>query len=270
MRRTLIVTFLFAGLVPALSQISLDDVPTAVELSRGAVVPIICRDFPWPKDSVQFGTGFLFGDGVTFVTITCEHVVAEKDTLGHTLRYLPLIFAHFNGIDSSAVPIRMRIAYADERNDFAILSSWPDSANRAQMSHVFYKIITPSQSAPMDSIKEGEPILYVGYPMFLGVGTRNHPLSRLGIVAQRVKGLSYFLIDGFAQNGHSGSPVFVLRNIRGQLGRILVGITRGYPKEFSEIVQRTGFVTEPTRKAVTNPGFTVVTPMDEILRVWKK
>jgi hypothetical protein len=270
MRFTILVLILVTVANPTLSQIALDDIPSAIKMTRGTAIPVICRDSLWRQDSVQFGTGFLMGNGSKFVTITCEHVLAEKNPAGRTVRYLPLIFAHFNTVDSSAISIRMTLAYADEQNDFAILLPSSELANLARISRLFLSYVTRSQTLPADSLKEGEPVVYVGYPLFLGVGKRNYPLSRLGLIAQRVNGLPYFLIDGFAQHGHSGSPVFALRSKEDKFARILVGITRGFPKEFSEIVQETAFTTDSSRKAITNPGFTVVTPMDEILRVLRK
>jgi hypothetical protein len=267
MRPTLLFVLLATASHLVCAQMCLDDIPPAIDLCKGTAIPIFCRSPHWKPDSVQYGTGFLLGDSRRFVTITCEHVLALKDSTGKTTAYLPLVFAHFNGIDTSAIAVRLELRYADETNDFAILTPSRDSITSTQMERVSYKRVTPSQTAIADSLREGELLLYIGYPLFLGIGKQNYPVSRVGFIAQRVKGLPFFLIDGFSQPGHSGCPVFVIHSKGTDIARTLVGITRGYPKEFSDVIQQTAFRTDTSRKAVTNPGFTVVTPMDEIMRV---
>ena len=60
------------------------------------------------------------------------------------------------------------------------------------------------------SLVEGRGVMIPGYPLALGVeDDKNHPVIRLGMIAQ-FTGKSYFLIDGVASHGNSGSPVFAL------------------------------------------------------------
>jgi hypothetical protein len=268
MRALLILT----GVYPVFAQISLEDIPTLVRLSKASAIPIVCTGYSSSPDSIKYGTGVVIGDGKSLCVVTCEHVVAIKDTNDRTIGYSPRVFGNFNHRDGQAVSILLTRVYADEQNDFAVLGPTADSSTMLRFGNVHVTMITPSQCMVKDSLVEGQPVLYVGYPLLLGMGKKNYPLSRLGAVAQLVKGDPFFLIDGFVENGHSGSPVFAIRTSPSddtKVERVLIGIARAYPKEFSDIV-RAEYKKEPSRKAVTNPGFSVVTPMDEILRVVKR
>jgi hypothetical protein len=54
---------------------------------------------------------------------------------------------------------------------------------------------------------EGRGVIIAGYPLALGVeDDQNHPVMRHGMIAQYT-GKNYFLIDGIASHGNSGSPV---------------------------------------------------------------
>jgi hypothetical protein len=106
----------------------------------------------------------------------------------------------------------------------------------------------------------------------MGVGRKNYPLSRTGIISQLVPGQNSFLIDGFIQHGHSGSPVFLIRREGTSrdtivFARYLIGITRGYPKEYGDIVEYTQYRKNPAKATILNPGFSVVTSMDCIIPI---
>ena len=59
-------------------------------------------------------------------------------------------------------------------------------------------------------ITEGTGALMIGFPLGLGNEVDlNHPVSRLGIVAQGVYGSPSFLVDASASRGNSGSPIFL-------------------------------------------------------------
>lgn len=247
--------------------VDLSVLPEMVELSKKAAVPILCRDPSWPIDSFQYGTAVMIGDGKRIVALTCEHVLAVKDSLNRTIRYLSDIIVNLNRIDSMASSIKMTIVYVDETNDFAVLAINPEKNNIANAEEIFYKYITVWQCKRTSEIREGEPILYIGYPMSFGIGYKNYPLSRLGIISQIVPRQSYFLIDGFVQHGHSGSPVFLIRGDEKGTHRSLIGIARGYPEEYVDIVQKTIWTPDSSQKAIVNPGFSVITSMDVILPV---
>jgi S1-C subfamily serine protease len=63
------------------------------------------------------------------------------------------------------------------------------------------------------TIAEGEGVLIIGFPLGLGADSSyDHPVSRLGMVAQGIYDQPSFLVDGMASHGNSGSPVFLCRN----------------------------------------------------------
>jgi hypothetical protein len=252
------------------AQLTLEAIPTAVQLSKGAVVPVFCWKATRKSDSLTYGTGFLIGTSEKYVVVTCEHVPAIKDSHERTIGYRPRIWTMLNRIDGSVLRVNLQVSYADTGSDFSILTTIKGKPNRLIDENVKYKIITPFQCLSRDSLQEGDPLLYIGYPLNKGFGQQNRPLSRLGMVAQLDPRLPYYLMDGFVQGGSSGSPVFAVRAAGGSVSRFLAGICRGYPKELSDVVTWTAYTKDPRRKTITNPGFTVVVPVDPILRVLRE
>jgi hypothetical protein len=171
----------------------------------------------------------------------------------------------------------MKVAYFNRHLDFAALVPDPDvyRAGRSSLaaSRVMYN--QPSLWTTSQRIVEGLPVYYLGYPMGIGVDTLgNHPVVRMGVIAQVSDDSPYFLVDGFVQHGHSGSPVFTIEG-RGVGDTLmftshLVGIARAYPPEVIDALQGTGAAPGSTLELAYNPGFTVVTPMDSITPVLKK
>jgi hypothetical protein len=124
--------------------------------------------------------------------------------------------------------------------------------------------VQPSRWRSIADLREGDPVLYSGFPLGEGIGGRSYPLSRTGMVSQVVPGERWFLIDGFVQEGHSGSPVFV-PSLDDNIWHLnLVGIARAYPGEFRKICRKVGFVPSDTLFASLNPGFTYVAPLDSL------
>ena len=77
------------------------------------------------------------------------------------------------------------------------------------------------------SLIEGRGVLIPGYPLALGIeNDENHPVIRFGIVAQ-FTGKDYFLLDGVASHGNSGSPVFSLK----QDDNKLIGMVTSFQNE---------------------------------------
>ena len=67
-----------------------------------------------------------------------------------------------------------------------------------------------STFAADSEIAEGTSALMIGFPLGLGNEVDiNHPVSRLGIIAQGVYGSPSFLVDASASRGNSGSPIFL-------------------------------------------------------------
>jgi hypothetical protein len=268
MRYVNFLVFIFSFLSVGKGQVELSDMADMIDLSKKSAVPILCRDSTWPSSLISAGTAVILGDGERLCSLTCEHVIAIKDSLNRTVRYVSDIRIHMNRLDSTAMPFPVGIIYSDEQNDFAILAIPKDLHDSLNSIHL--KIITPSQWLETNQFREGEPLIYLGYPMFMGIDKQNCPLSRSGMVSQIIPGRSFFLIDGFVQHGHSGSPVFLMRSNEKGIVRYLTGITRGFPEEFADIVQETTYKKETKRKTIVNPGFTVVTAMDVIIPVLKQ
>jgi hypothetical protein len=224
-----------------------------VENVRNASVPVVARDTTQTPIRAKYGTAVLFvTPSGRQLAITCAHVVQLRDEFGRGIGVLPDVRIRVNDLDTLSSPIPVQVEYLSEANDFAILSI-ADSFEAERKSRGFvFKVLTVAQSLPTSELHEGEPVLYVGYPMLVGIEASNAPVSRIGIISQIRAGSPQYLIDGFVQKGSSGSPVFVIR----ENDRFLAGIARAYKED-------TGVVT-------VNSGLTFVTSMDEILQVIKE
>lgn len=242
-----------------------------VSLAKRSSVPILCRDSTWADDRYNTGTATILGQREKIVALTCEHVVAIKDSSQKTIRYMSDIFINMNKNDGTSVTVRAVLEYADEKNDFALLYLVLESGKEKVFDDVYFKMIPPSSWLRTSDFREGETVLYMGYPLFLGIDKENNPLSRVGIVSQLVKGRTFFLIDGFVQNGHSGSPVFLIRPQGNQFNpewRIyLIGIATSFPSEFGIVTQEMSSKKSPHSMVILNPGFTFVTSMDTIIPI---
>ena len=224
-----------------------------VENVRNSSVPVVARDTSQVPVHVKYGSAVLFmAPNGRRLAITCAHVVLLRDEFGRKISILPDVRIRVNDVDTLSAPIPVSVEHVDDKCDFAILAI-ADSFQLDRDSRGFvYKLLTVAQSLTSQEIHEGEPVLYVGYPMLVGIEAENAPVSRMGIVSQIRKGLSEFLIDGFVQKGSSGSPVFLVRSD----DRYLIGIARAYKED-------AGVVT-------VNSGLTYVTAMDAVLQAIKE
>ncbi|HNR17144.1 MAG TPA: serine protease [Chitinophagaceae bacterium] len=240
--------------------------PDIIEKSKKSIVPIIGSDTKWSNQYRHLGTGILIGDrklGKEYL-LTCEHVIAIKDsTTGKTVRSVKTLYVNFNLYNDSIITVPLKLVYSDESNDFALLEySFAGLPTPKDSLHRINLLIMPFDNFDnTQDLKEGEPLLYIGYPMSFGVGLKSYPVSRRGIVAQNIKESSTFLIDGFVQGGNSGSPVFRIK----QSVYKFSGIAQAYPNEFGEIKYKN--LKEPDRVAIVNPGFTIVKKIDVISAV---
>lgn len=159
-------------------------------------------------DWVSFGTGFLvLGERNSVLAVTCKHVIeaALKDNK-----------QPFIGLDTETGYRRFpcKVAFIDPAHDIAILA--PQRSHKEDVklqSKVFGKDLFDDAS----SLVEGRGVLIPGYPLSLGVeDDENYPVVRFGIVAQ-FTGKDYFLLDGVASHGNSGSPVFALKHKENRL-----------------------------------------------------
>ena len=174
-----------------------------------------------------------------------------------------------NKLDGTSIPVKTKMIYADEKKDFALLSLLIDWTKFSEDNKILLKMIPPSQWRNTSELAEGDQVIYIGYPMFMGIGQKNYPLSRIGIISQLIKDNPFFLIDGFVQHGHSGSPVFVIRSDGNEYQRYLIGITASYPPEYADIYKEVKLIKESNKKVLINPGFTNVTSMDNIIPILK-
>lgn len=164
----------------------------------------------------------------------------------------------------------MVLLHANEKEDFAILAFFntPDINEKLLKSQILP--INSSVWQILDSLEEGKNILFIGYPMNLWEGKQNYPLSRKGMISQIIKDEKRILIDGFVQHGHSGSPVFLVtsdNNLPPTWAYKLIGITTSFPNEFGEIY-KTEYSKVDSLIPLLNPGFTIVTPMDDIIKAF--
>jgi len=113
-----------------------------------------------------------------------------------------------------------------------------------------------------NTIREGETVLYSGYPLMLGRGHINFPLTRTGIISQVIPGQSKFLIDAFVQPGYSGSPVFLIRSIPNvmptQWDVKFIGIASSYPAHIIPVLRKVQYLKIPNVGVAENPGFAEV------------
>lgn len=170
------------------------------------------------KTWVAVGSGFLVGgERNTLLAVTCKHVILPA--IGQKK---PL----FIGIETDQGYHRAPcdVVYIDPSLDIAVLLPKRDEQdNRKLQSLSFTKELFDDGS----SLIEGRGVLIPGYPLALGIeNDENHPVIRFGIVAQ-FTGKDYFLLDGVASHGNSGSPVFSLK----QDDNKLIGMVTSFQNE---------------------------------------
>jgi hypothetical protein len=254
--------------IPLFSQSSQILSPLIKEAKK-SVLPIVCHDSTWKNNQFVFGTGVILGNIDKMVILTCEHVIAIKDSNNHTLRYISDIFVNVNDKSDSIVSrFIVDILYTNEKKDYALLVL---SKRNKNYENAYFKQIQPSLWKINDDLTEGESVLYIGYPLLLGVKEINYPISRTGMICQISKNKNSFLIDGFVQHGHSGSPVFLLRPIPNVLPEkwtfSLIGIATSFPNEYNKILESVNMKEYPKTFSLSNPGFTYVTSMNDLIEI---
>ena len=157
---------------------------------------------------VALGSGFLInGERDVLLAVTCKHVVLPAVNQKKLL---------YIGIDTDKGYHRAPcdVAYIDPSLDIAVLLPKRDLRDdRKLQSLSFDKSLFDDNS----SLVEGRGVIIPGYPLALGIeDDQNHPVIRFGIVAQ-FTGKDYFLLDGVASQGNSGSPVFSLKQDENRL-----------------------------------------------------
>jgi S1-C subfamily serine protease len=239
--------------------------PEIIVKSKKSIIPIIGSDIDWHNQNHHLGTGIVIGDknlNKEYI-LTCEHVVSVKDDANKTIKQIDKLYANFNLNNDSIITIPLTVVYTDEINDFALLefSLKNMPIPKDDLHKINLLILSYDSFDNTDDLKEGESILYIGYSMSFGVGQKNYPVSRYGIVAQNLESSPKFLIDGFVQGGNSGSPVFRIK----ENSYALSGIAQAYPMEFAPINYQNH--QEKDRIALINPGFTFVRKIDIVSEV---
>jgi hypothetical protein len=203
-------------------------------------------------DWISHGSGFIVkGESNTLFGITCYHVVepifAAKSSI-------------YVGLDTKKGYHRFfsTLVHSSKELDIAVLGviAEPDY----EVESVYFPLDILGDST---AIVEGRGVLITGYPLSLGVSyDSHHPVVRSGMIAQYT-GNDYFLVDGFASHGNSGSPVFSLtfKNAK------LVGMVTSFQ---SEVIQ---LFDEQNRRVATlpyNSGLARVLSASHILNAVKK
>lgn len=153
------------------------------------------------NDWMLIGTGFfVVGTNGVILGITCNHVVVPPLATKRNV---------FLGIETEKGYVRAscNVVFQDPTNDIAILVP----QRRSNQEFQFQNLTFPdSMFDDNSSLVEGRGVIIPGYPLALGnEDDKNNPVIRIGIVAQ-FTGKNYFLMDGVASHGNSGSPVFTM------------------------------------------------------------
>ena len=115
--------------------------------------------------------------------------------------------------------------------------------------------------ASNDELIEGRALIIPGYPLGIGtIGDENHPVIRMGIIAQCSKN-EFFLIDGIASHGNSGSPVFLLNEKK------VAGILTSHVSDYISLMDENG---QLSARLPYNSGIGRALVMEKIHNVLKE
>lgn len=224
-----------------------------IKARKKSSIPIIGSDSALKNRLKHRGTGFFVNySNNCVVLITAEHVVVIKDSLTNkTIRPLQNIYANVNLSNDSTVLVPLDLIYRDEALDFAILQLKQPVGFDIKKGIINLEAINFSQLDEAADLKEGELLLYIGYP-----------ISRQGFVSQNVIESNKFLMDGFVQGGYSGSPVYRIKtNPQNSTWTFkVVGIIQAYPNDYTQTINS-------KEKIVINPGFTIVGKLKEVIKI---
>jgi len=153
------------------------------------------------------GSGFFVASPSNMlVGVTCDHVIAATLSALNAEKTVKTVFL---GVDVGTNYLRLpcQVIYRDKDADIAVLQPMGPlgMGNQIANSPVSYDMFDD------DSVIQGRGILTIGYPLGLGMDQdQNHPLIRFGMIAQCAEKTN-FIIDGIANHGNSGSPVFSIK-----------------------------------------------------------
>jgi S1-C subfamily serine protease len=171
------------------------------------------------------GTGFLtLNDKKQVLVVTNKHVIAKGRP----------IYVRVNTQDKVR-DYRADVVRQSNSFDVAILALEKTSPGQEWVSSDL--IIPQDLYGTQKDIVEGREVVYIGYPLGLGAEEKNYPISRIGMIGQAVSGRRTYLVDGFANHGNSGSPVFSRRD-----GKLL-GIVFSFEPDFIDSYEEGRMVT---------------------------
>ena len=151
---------------------------------------------------VPLGSGFLInGERDILLAVTCSHVIEFAMRQNKTL---------YIGIDTDKGYVRAPcdVVSMNSSLDVAVLLPKKDEKDVSKLQSLYFNKDLFDDGS---SLVEGRGVIIPGYPLALGIeNDENHPVIRFGIVVQYT-GKDYFLLDGIASHGNSGSPVFSLK-----------------------------------------------------------
>ena len=247
------------------------DIAGVIKEVKKGVLPIFCHDSTWTNQVYQSGTCIALGEINKMCFLTCEHVVAIKDSARKIKRNISDFYVQVNNDnDSTFEMVKLKLIYTDEKKDFALLVV---DENQKMKAMPYIHALRPTLWRDTKDLNEGETVLYMGYPVLLGREKANHSFSKLSIISQLVHGQSSFLIDGFVQQRHSGSPVFLLEKDNttpSHWNYSLIGIAASFPSPFGYVYESVNTDELQYKNNLLNPGFTNVIGLDDIKPVLKK
>jgi len=166
----------------------------------------------------SIGTGFFVDyEHRDTLVVTCKHIV----NLSYKLQKQIYI-----GLDTEKGYKRFvcNVVYIDPLHDIAILNPRKEDKDDSKFKFATFDKELFDDDA---SLVEGRSVIIPGYPLSLGIeDDQNHPVIRFGFVAQ-FTGKDYFLLDGVASHGNSGSPVFSVKSDNNKL----IGMAFGFQSD---------------------------------------
>lgn len=165
---------------------------------------------------IPVGTGFILKHGNLLVGITCAHVVKPL------LEGKKEIYVGLN-TSKGFERFKSRVAKQNENNDISILTFEKRTEEKIRIENL---VLDSKYLESSPNFTEGRAILIPGYPLGIGaIQNENNPVIRFGIVAQ-CSSETNFLIDGVANPGNSGSPVFDTKEKK------FIGMVTSYRNDF--------------------------------------
>ena len=172
------------------------------------VSPSIAKLYSLNSQGGLLGTGSSFVYGKEDILVTCDHVVAESNS----------VLCRFSN-DAAGTFNNAKVVLRDTEHDLALL--------RIDVKR------TPLAPCRLDdtekSIRVGMPVFFSGYPLSLEALTTHQGI--LSTITKDAVGATTYLIDGTVNAGNSGCP---LMNAEGEI----LGVVNAKRRERSELLNK--------------------------------